>query len=74
MRAENKSMNFNLDIKNYSFKEILKLFDLNDNQVITTQDMKKAKMKVLSMHPDKLKLSFHTMPGSKLVSFISPPK
>ena len=50
-------MNFNLDIKNYSFKEILKLFDLNDNQVITTQDMKKAKMKVLSMHPDKLKLS-----------------
>ena len=50
-------MNFNLDIQNYNFKEILKLFDLNDNQEVSIQDMKKAKIKVLSMHPDKLKLS-----------------
>ena len=50
-------MNFNLDIRSYSFKEILQLFDLNDNQEISIQDMKKAKIKVLSMHPDKLKLS-----------------
>ena len=50
-------MNFNLEIKNYSFKEILKLFELNDGEEISIEDMKKAKMKVLSMHPDKLKLS-----------------
>ena len=50
-------MNFNLEIRSYSFKEILQLFDLNDNQEISIQDMKKAKVKVLSMHPDKLKLS-----------------
>ena len=51
-------MNSNLDIRSYSFKEILQLFDLNDNQEISIQDtMKKARIKVLSMHPDKLKLS-----------------
>lgn len=50
-------MNFNLDIQNYSFKEILLLFDLSDDKEISIQDMKQAKMKVLSMHPDKLKLS-----------------
>jgi hypothetical protein len=50
-------MNFNLDIRSYNFKEILRLFDLNDSQEISIQDMKKAKIKVLSMHPDKLKLS-----------------
>ncbi len=50
-------MNFNLDIRSYSFKEILKLFELNDDKEISIQDMKKAKIKVLSMHPDKLKLT-----------------
>ena len=42
---------YNLDISMYSFKEILELFNLTYN--IKVEDLKKAKLKVLSFHPDK---------------------
>lgn len=48
------SSNHNLDITMYSFKEVLALFDLNDN--FDTNDLKRAKHKVLMTHPDKSKL------------------
>lgn len=38
----------------YSFKEVLELFDLNDN--FNMEDLKKAKKKVLMIHPDKSNL------------------
>jgi len=41
----------NLDIKMYSFRELLGLFDLNDR--FTEAELKKAKHKVLMTHPDK---------------------
>jgi len=44
----------NLNIHMYSFQEILDLFDLSYD--ITQQDMKRAKNKVLMLHPDKSKL------------------
>lgn len=47
--------NHNLNIYMYSFEEILDLFDLNYD--ITTEDLKKAKKKVLMLHPDKSRLS-----------------
>jgi hypothetical protein len=46
-----------LNIKNYNFLEILDLFSIKHNHVITEQDIKKGKLLVLSMHPDKSKLS-----------------
>lgn len=48
--------NHNLDIHKYSFKDILNLFDLNENE-ITSEDIKRAKMIVLKTHPDKSHLS-----------------
>jgi len=45
----------NLDINMYSFEEILDLFDLSYD--ISLEDMKRAKKKVLMLHPDKSKLS-----------------
>lgn len=47
-------MSHNLDISMYSFKEVLDLFDLNDN--FNTEDLKRAKKKVLMIHPDKSNL------------------
>ena len=44
----------NLNINMYSFNEILCLFDLNYS--ISTEDIKRAKKKVLMTHPDKSKL------------------
>lgn len=44
----------NLNIKMYSFRELLALFQLTSN--ITEEDMKRAKMMVLKMHPDKSRL------------------
>lgn len=44
----------NLNIHMYSFEELLGLFDLSYE--ITQQDMKRAKNKVLMLHPDKSKL------------------
>ena len=38
----------------YSFKEVLDLFDLNDN--FNMEDLKRAKKKVLMIHPDKSNL------------------
>jgi hypothetical protein len=45
----------NLDIKMYSFKELLGLFNLSYN--FGEQDLKHAKIKTLRMHPDKSGLS-----------------
>lgn len=44
----------NLNIYMYTFDEVLELFDLNYN--ISLEDLKKAKKKVLMIHPDKSKL------------------
>jgi len=44
----------NLNIHMYSFEELLGLFDLSYD--ITQQDMKRAKNKVLMLHPDKSRL------------------
>ena len=48
------STSHNLKIENYSFEELLGLFDLTYD--ITFEDMKRAKKKVLMIHPDKSKL------------------
>ena len=47
--------NHNLNIHMYSLDEVLGLFDLKYN--ITIDDLKRAKKKVLMLHPDKSKLS-----------------
>jgi len=47
--------NHNLDISMYSFKEILGLFNI-DNDEPTVQDVKNAKKQVLMSHPDKSRL------------------
>lgn len=48
-------MDHNLDIEKYSLDEILQLFDL-DKERITENELRKAKRKVLMIHPDKSKL------------------
>jgi hypothetical protein len=48
-------MSHNLDIQNYSFYELLDLFDLDHNEV-SLVDLKRAKKLVLMLHPDKSKL------------------
>lgn len=45
----------NLDIQSYTFYEVLELFDL-DSSNVTLDDIKRAKKKVLMLHPDKSKL------------------
>ena len=45
----------NLDIQLYSLEELLGLFELTTYD-ITTSDLKRAKKKVLMLHPDKSKL------------------
>lgn len=47
-------MTHNLDISMYSFREVLDLFELNDN--FDVEDLKRAKRKVLMIHPDKSRL------------------
>ena len=49
-------MNHNLDIQTYSFKDILNLFNLNEKDLITIEDIKRAKKIVLQTHPDKSRL------------------
>jgi hypothetical protein len=44
---------FDLDIRNYTLKELFSLFNLDDQKSITVENLKNAKKKVLSMHPDK---------------------
>jgi hypothetical protein len=48
---------FDLDIRNYTLKELFSLFNLDDQKSITVENLKYAKKKVLSMHPDKSHLS-----------------
>jgi hypothetical protein len=45
----------NLNIQEYSLDEVLELFDLHDYN-FTIEDLKKAKRKVVMLHPDKSKL------------------
>ena len=47
-------MTHNLKIENYSFEDLLGLFDLTYD--INFEDLKRAKKKVLMIHPDKSKL------------------
>ena len=47
----------NLNIQMYTFREILALFDLENQTTITETDMRNSKMIVLRMHPDKSRLS-----------------
>lgn len=48
-------MSHNLTIESYSLRELLGLFDLDEHD-IQPDDLKRAKKKVLMMHPDKSKL------------------
>ena len=48
-------MIFDLNINNYNFNEIQQLFNLEFDSEISHEDLKSAKSKVLSMHPDKSK-------------------
>lgn len=48
-------MSHNLDIRTYSLDELLGLFDLTYS--ISTEDLKRAKRKVLMLHPDKSRLA-----------------
>jgi hypothetical protein len=50
-------MIFDLNVNNYNFNEIQQLFNLELDSEISHEDLKSAKSKVLSMHPDKSKLS-----------------
>jgi len=47
--------NHNLQIQNYSLNELLGLFELDSYQ-ISMEDLKRAKKKVLMLHPDKSRL------------------
>ena len=42
----------NLNIQEYSLEEVLGLFDLHSYD-ISIEDLKRAKKKVLMLHPDK---------------------
>jgi hypothetical protein len=42
----------NLDITMYSFQDLLNLFGIK-SKIISTEEIKSAKRKVLMMHPDK---------------------
>lgn len=53
-KCSEPSSNHNLNINTYSLEELLGIFDLKYN--ITIEDLKRAKKKVLMLHPDKSKL------------------
>jgi hypothetical protein len=53
--ASQSAVVHNLDINTYNFSDLLALFELS--HTITLEDMKRAKNKVLKMHPDKSRLS-----------------
>ena len=66
---------YNLNIESYSFAEILDLFKIPTRD-ISEADIKSAKKKVLSMHPDKSRLSseyfiFYKKAYAILVEFYS---
>ena len=46
--------NLDLNIDNYNLNDLLELFNISNN--FTEEDMKKAKRKVLQLHPDKSNL------------------
>lgn len=47
--------NLDLDLNNYKFDDIKRLFDIEDSN-LTDEIMKTAKRKVLKLHPDKCKM------------------
>lgn len=49
-------MNHNLDISKYTLDELLGLFDMSCHRLISMEEMKRAKKKVLMLHPDKSRL------------------
>ena len=48
---DNKKVDLDLDIENYEYQDILNLFDIDKS--LSDNEIKKAKRKVLLMHPDK---------------------
>ena len=54
MNKDKNVQKYNLDIHMYSFRELLELFQLDYN--FSVDDLKKAKVRVLKMHPDKSRL------------------
>ena len=53
-KSNTTAKTYNLNINMYSFKELLDLFQLDYK--ISIEDLKRAKMMVLKMHPDKSRL------------------
>jgi len=47
----------NLNIQSYSLPELLSLFDIHTAHQISQEDIKRAKKKVLMLHPDKSRLT-----------------
>jgi hypothetical protein len=54
MNHTKRDASLDLDIRNYSFHDILHLFDLSFD--FSLEELKRAKKKVLMVHPDKSKL------------------
>ena len=55
MSTNNNNTGHNLNIHMYTLDDLLGLFDLTTR--ISLEDLKRAKKKVLMLHPDKSKLS-----------------
>jgi hypothetical protein len=55
MNRQQPPPSHNLQIQSYSFEELLGLFDLKSYD-LTPEDMKRAKNRVLMLHPDKSRL------------------
>jgi len=53
--STSNNVSHNLNIQNYNFQELLGLFDLTPD--MTLADLKRAKRKVLFLHPDKSRLA-----------------
>jgi hypothetical protein len=51
MTGQSPPVNGSLDIHQYSFNELLDVFDLSPN--LTVDDLKRTRKQVLSLHPDK---------------------
>ena len=43
----------NLNVEMYSLQELFRLFDIEEYDILSVDDLKRAKKKVLMTHPDK---------------------
>lgn len=55
MNSNNNDIDLNID--NYSFADILKLFQLNDKQSLTDQDLRRCRKTVDKLHPSRSSLN-----------------